>query len=262
MSYELLSFLDAYSSYHQINLAIDDEEKTSFITPFGSFCYIRMAFSLKNRGRGHISEGHTDHLRDSNQTKCRAYIDDVVVKSKKHGGLFNDLKETFDNLHKYRMIFNPKKCVFGVSSGKLLSYMVSAQGIDAIPKKVKDIEQLHPPQTRREIQKLTHMMVALSQFISKLGERGMPFYKLLRKEDGFQWDDQITMTSIKLKQYLKSLPTLVPPKQMIYYYYMSQPPMQSSVQLSPLNARGKYKSEAGYFVSKILKDAQTRYPQV
>jgi hypothetical protein len=81
MSYELLSFLDAYSSYHQINLAIDDEEKTSFITPFGSFCYIRMAFSLKNRGRGHISEGHTDHLRDSNQTKCRAYIDDVVVKS-------------------------------------------------------------------------------------------------------------------------------------------------------------------------------------
>jgi hypothetical protein len=55
------------------------------------------------------------------------------------------------------------------------------------------------------------MMVALSRFISKLGESGMPFYKLLRKIDGFQWDDQTATTFNELKQYLKSLPTLVPP---------------------------------------------------
>jgi hypothetical protein len=56
------------------------------------------------------------------------------------------------------------------------------------------------------------MMAALSRFIFKLGERGIPFYKLLRKTDGFQWDDQATTTFIELKQYLKSLSTLVPPK--------------------------------------------------
>jgi hypothetical protein len=56
------------------------------------------------------------------------------------------------------------------------------------------------------------MMVTLSRFISKLGECGMPFYKLLCKADGFQWDDQAAATFIELKQYLKSLPTLVPPK--------------------------------------------------
>jgi hypothetical protein len=56
------------------------------------------------------------------------------------------------------------------------------------------------------------MMIALSRFISKLGECGMPFYKLLHKMDGFQWDDQATGAFIDLKQYLKSLPTLVPPK--------------------------------------------------
>jgi hypothetical protein len=55
------------------------------------------------------------------------------------------------------------------------------------------------------------MMAALSRFISKLGERGMPFYKLLRKADGFRWDDQAAAAFIPLKQYLKSLPTLVPP---------------------------------------------------
>jgi hypothetical protein len=56
------------------------------------------------------------------------------------------------------------------------------------------------------------MMAALSRFISKLGECGMPFKKLIRKEDGFQWDDQAAAAFIELKQYLNSLPTLVPPK--------------------------------------------------
>jgi hypothetical protein len=65
-----------------------------------------------------------------------------VVKSKKQGDLLDDLKETLDNLRKYKMMLNPKKCVFGVLSGKLLGYMVSSQGIDANPKKVEAIEQL------------------------------------------------------------------------------------------------------------------------
>jgi hypothetical protein len=56
------------------------------------------------------------------------------------------------------------------------------------------------------------MMTALCRFISKLGERGMSFYMLLCKADGFQWDDQVAVAFIELKQYLKSLPTLVPPK--------------------------------------------------
>jgi hypothetical protein len=97
----------------------------------------------------------------------------------------DDLNETFDNLHKYKMIFNPKTCVFGVSSGKLLSYMVSSRGIDVNSKKVEAIEQLQPPRTQKEIQKLARMMTALHRFISKLDERGMPFYKLLQKADGF-----------------------------------------------------------------------------
>jgi hypothetical protein len=76
-----------------------------------------------------------------------AYIDDIVVKSEKHGDLLDDLKETFDNLRKYKMMLNPKNCVFRVSLGKLLDYMVSSLGIDVNPKKVEAIEKLQPPQT-------------------------------------------------------------------------------------------------------------------
>jgi hypothetical protein len=92
--YELLSFLDAYTGYHQISLAFDNKEKTMFITPFGVFCYTKMAFSHKNGGGGSsLSQGHTDHLGYSNRTESQTYIDDVVVKSKKHGDLLGDLKK-------------------------------------------------------------------------------------------------------------------------------------------------------------------------
>jgi hypothetical protein len=118
--------------------------------------------------------------------------------------LLYDLKKTFDNLRKSKMMLNPKKCVFGMSSGKLLGYMVSFWVIDANPKKVEAIKNLQPPRTRKEIQKLTDMMTALSRFIFKLGERRMSFYMLLRKANGFQWDDQAAAAFVELKKYLKS----------------------------------------------------------
>jgi hypothetical protein len=73
-----------------------------------------------------------------------------VLKSEKCEDLLDDLKETFDNLRKFKMMLNPKKCVFDVSSGKLLGYMVSSRGIDVNPKKVQAIEKLQPPQTRKK----------------------------------------------------------------------------------------------------------------
>jgi hypothetical protein len=155
-----------------------------FITPFEILCYTKMAFGLKNGEATYQKCVHTV-LKGQIGWNVEAYIDDIVVKSEKRGNLLDDLKETFVNLRKFKMMINPKKCVFGVSSGKLLGYMVSSRGIDANPKKVEAIKKLQPPQTRREIQKLASMMTTLSRFISKLGERGMPFYWLLRKVDGF-----------------------------------------------------------------------------
>jgi hypothetical protein len=105
-----------------------------------------MAFGLKNGGATY-QRGIQIILETQIRRNIKAYIDDVVVKSKQHGDLLNDLKQTFDNLHKHKMMLNLKKYLFDVSSGKLLGYMVSAQGIHANPKKVEAIEQLQPPQT-------------------------------------------------------------------------------------------------------------------
>jgi hypothetical protein len=179
--------------------------------PFEIFCYTKMTFELKNGGA--IYQKCVDTVLESQIGRnVEGYIDDIVVKSKKCGDLLDDLKESFDNLRKFKMMLNHKKCIFDVSSGKLLGYMVSSRGIDVNPKKVEAIENLQPPRTKKEIQKLVGMMTTLSRFISKLGECGMPFYRLLRKADGFQWDDQAATAFVELNQYLKSLLTLVPPK--------------------------------------------------
>jgi hypothetical protein len=115
----------------------------------GFFCYTKMTFELKNGGAIYQKCVHTV-LEGQIGRNVEAYIDDIVVKSKKHGDLLDNLKGTFDNLRKFKMMLNPKKCIFGMLSDKLLGYMVSSRGIDVNPKKVEAIKKLQPSQTRKK----------------------------------------------------------------------------------------------------------------
>jgi hypothetical protein len=121
---ELLCFLDAYSGYYQIQMKVEDQEKTSFITPFGAFCYITMPFGLKNIGATY-HRCIQNCLHEQIGRNVHAYVDDIVIKSHEGSDLLNDFHETFANLRRYKMKLNPTKCVFGVPAGKLLSFIVS-----------------------------------------------------------------------------------------------------------------------------------------
>ena len=122
--HELLSFMDAFSGYNQIKMKEDDQERTSFATSQGLFCYKVMPFGLKN------AEATYQRLMNRMFThqigrNIQVYVDDMLVKSLREKDHLNDLQETFDTLRSYIVKLNPSKCVFGVTVKKFLGFMVS-----------------------------------------------------------------------------------------------------------------------------------------
>ncbi|GKV43341.1 hypothetical protein SLEP1_g50644 [Rubroshorea leprosula] len=140
---ERLSLLDAYSGYHQVPMAPEDEEKTSF------YKMVTIVF------RAQIGKN------------LEVYVDDIVVRSRKAEDHLADLNETFNNLRKNRMRLNPAKCIFDVESGKFLGFMVSRRGIEVNLEKIRAIAEMEPPKSVKDIQRLTGRVAALHRFISK-----------------------------------------------------------------------------------------------
>jgi hypothetical protein len=124
---ELLCFLDAYSGYHQIKMKESDQLATLFVTPFEMYCYVTMPFGLQNVGATYqrcMQHVFEDHIRRT----VEAYLDDIVVKTRKADDLVDDLRITFGCLRANGVKLNPEKCVFGVPRGMLLGYIVSGDG--------------------------------------------------------------------------------------------------------------------------------------
>src|SRR5438105_11319092 len=109
------------------------------------------------------------------------------------------------------MMLNPEKCVFGVPAGKLLGFLVSNRGIEANPDKIRAIERMRPSAKLKDVQRLAGCMVALDRFISRLGERGLPLFKLLKKADRFKWNQEAERALEDLKEYLSTPPVLTAP---------------------------------------------------
>jgi hypothetical protein len=149
-SCSLLSFLDYYSRYHQIPLKEEDQIRTSFIIPVGTFCYATMPFKLKSAGATY-HRGMQRCLHSQLGCNAEVYVDDAVIKTREEEGIIFDLVETFDNLRKFKMKPNPNMSTFSVPSGKLLRYMVSHHGIDPNPKNVSAITTMKLPESLHDV---------------------------------------------------------------------------------------------------------------
>src|SRR5215216_5024933 len=204
---EPLSFLDAYSRYHQIKLNPTDRLKTAFITPFGAFCYLTMTFDLRNVSATFQRCMQKCLLKQLGRN-AHIYVDDIVVKTEKRGTLLEDLKETFDNLRHFQIKLNPEKCVFEVPAGQLLGFLVSERGIECNPVKIKAIEQMERPTRLRDVQRFTGSLASISRFISRLGEKALPLYQLMKKITHFEWNDKADEAFLQLKKMLTTLPVL------------------------------------------------------
>ena len=145
-----MSFLDAFQGYHQIPLALDDQVKTVFVTPIGSYHYKVMHFGLKN-ARSTYQRMMTKMFESQMGKNIEVYIDDMVVKSKIVSKHIRDLKNIFEILRGHKLRLNASKCSFGVRSGKFLGYMVTHQGIEVNPDQIKVINNLQSPWNPKEV---------------------------------------------------------------------------------------------------------------
>ncbi|XP_022558234.1 uncharacterized protein LOC111206141 [Brassica napus] len=199
--HQLMSFMDAFSGYNQILMKPEDQEKTSFMTSQGIYCYKVMPFGLKNAGSTYqrlVNMMFTDQIGET----MEVYIDDMLVKSLEAENHISHLQQAFSTLRKYNMKLNPAKCSFGDSSGKFLGYIVTHRGIEANPDQIRAIHSIPSPRSVKEVQKLTGRMAALSRFISRLSDKSHTFFETLKRPKDFEWTEKCESALQEFKDYL------------------------------------------------------------
>jgi hypothetical protein len=201
-----------------------------------------------------------------------AYVDDVVIKTENSENFIEYLQQVFNSLRRYRWKLNPEKCVFGVPARKLLGFIISHRGIEANPEKIEAIIRMEPPWSQKKVQRLTGCMAALSRFISRLGEKGMTFYKLLKKVDKFQWTTEAPEALDALKKFLTTPPVLKSPRRarshqpaeglLLYISCMTHVVSTALVVERMEEGHAYLVQHPVYFISEVLGPSNIRYPQV
>ncbi|GJR58271.1 reverse transcriptase domain-containing protein [Tanacetum coccineum] len=208
-------FLDAYKGYHQIKMTKEDEEKTTFITSQGIFCYSKMPFSLRNVGATYQRLVDKAFHKQIGRN-LEVYVDDLVIKSRTKDEIIRYIKETFKTLKDINMKLNPKKCTFGVEEGMFLGYKVNNKGIKVCPDKANAVLSLSSLKCLKNVQKLNGKLVNLNRVLAKSAEKSLLFFKTLKKctkKSDFHWTKEAESSFKQMKQLIAKLPMLTVPKE-------------------------------------------------
>ena len=143
--------------------------------------------------------------------EIEVYVDDMIAKSRTTQDHLTDLRKLLQRLKKYQLRLNLNKCAFGVTSGKLLGFIVSGRGIEIDPEKVQAIWNMPKPRTEKEIQSFLGRINYIARFIAQLTATCEPLFKLLRKDVKIKWTEDFQKAFDKIKEYLLNPPILVPP---------------------------------------------------
>ncbi|KAI3807942.1 hypothetical protein L1987_23880 [Smallanthus sonchifolius] len=217
---ELLKAGIIRKGYHQIQMAIEDEDKIAF----------------------------------------RTNIDDLVIKSKEEETMIKDITEIFERLRSMNMKLNPAKCSFGVEEGKFMGVMVTKDVFRPNPEKVLAIARMPSPSSLKEVQTLNGRQVAINRFLANHAAKALPFITSLKnwlKKSQFKWTEKAESAFQEMKNYLMNLPTLTTPmpgETLILYLSASEGAMGVV-----LLVKRKGVQAPVYYVSRVLTGPKTRY---
>jgi hypothetical protein len=206
---EAFLFMDGFSGYNQIQIKPEDQHKTTFICPWGTFAYRKMPFGLKNVGA--TFQWAMSFVFHDLKHIVEAYLDDLASCSRKRKDHPMHLRLIFECCRYFRIRLNPNKCSFCVTSGHLLDFIVSTTGIMVDPLKVEAIVQFPPPRTILQLQSLQGKANFLRHFMANYAEITKGFMRLLKKDVPFFWDEAAQRSFDALKHALTTAPLLRTP---------------------------------------------------
>ena len=249
-------FLDGYSGYFQIEIAPEDQEKTTFTCPFGTYAYRRMPFGLCN-APATFQRCMLSMFSDMVELIMEVYMDDITV----YGGNFEEcltnLEAILQRCIEKKLVLNWEKCHFMVNQGIVLGHVISSRGIEVDKAKIDIISKLPHPTNVKTIRQFLGHAGFYRRFIKDFAKIAKPLYKLLEKDAQFIWEEGCQKSFEELKSHLTTAPIVRAPNWQLPFEVMCD--ASDLAKGAVLGQREDGKPHVVYYASKTLNEAQRNY---
>ncbi|KAL9266860.1 Retrovirus-related Pol polyprotein from transposon 17.6-like protein, partial [Drosera capensis] len=208
--HEFYCFLDGYSGYNQIAIAPEDQEKTTFTCPYGTFAFRRMPFGLCN-APATFQRYMTAIFYDMVEKFLEIFMDDFSVFGSSFDSCLHHLDSVLQRYEETHLVLNWEKCHFLVQQGIVLGHKISHKGIAVDDAKVAVIEKLPPPTSVKGVRSFLGHAGFYRRFIKDFSKISKPLCNLLRKDAAFDFNAECLQAFETLKEKLISRPVMVAP---------------------------------------------------
>ena len=254
--HEFYCFLDGYSGYNQIEIALEDQEKTTFTCPFSTFAFRKMPFGLCN-APGTFQQCMMGIFSDMIEIILEIFMDDFSVFGDSYEGCLENLRKVLKRCQEKHLVLNWEKCHFMVTQGIVLGHIVSKNGIEVDKAKVELISNLPTPKCVRDIRSFLGHAVFYRRFIKDFSPIARPLCNFLAKDVPFAWSQACQATFDKLKTMLVSPPIMRSPNWNLPFEIMCD---ASDYAIGAvLGQREDKKAFVIYYASNTLDSAQANY---
>ncbi|XP_042457800.1 uncharacterized protein LOC122041967 [Zingiber officinale] len=203
-------FLDGYTGYFQICIAPEDQEKTTFTCPFGTFAYRRMPFGLCN-APGTFERCMVSIFGELLEHCMEVFMDDFSVYGSSFDACLENLSRVLNRCIETDLVLNFEKCHFMVEHGIVLGHVISREGIKVDPAKINVISSLSHPACVREVRAFLGHADFYRRFIRDFSKIALPLTQLLQKDVTFHFDQKCKEAFEELKEALVTGPIISPP---------------------------------------------------
>ncbi|CAN6716292.1 unnamed protein product [Malus baccata var. baccata] len=254
--YAFYCFLDGYSGYNQIVIAPEDQEKTTFTCPFGTFAYRRMPFGLCN-APATFQRCMMSIFSDYVEKIIELFMDDFRVFGDSFDSCLHNLSLILKRCVETNLVLNWEKCHFMVKQGIVLGHIISEKGIEVDKSKIDLVRHLPSPTSVREVRSFLGHARFYRRFIKDFSKIAQPLCRLLQKEVAFEFTKECTESFNLLKELLTTAPIIVPPDWSLPFELMCD---ASDYALGAvLGQRKDKRPDVIYYASRTLNDAQLNY---